>query len=76
MCADFSKCVKTVISAFNENDMMHVKCPKCKEIAVLEDNFSRVKCDKCSLDISYGEYVKMIAYKDSRYRDVLNDYKS
>lgn len=55
--------------------MMHVKCPKCNEIAELADNFTRVKCDKCSLDISYGEYVRLIAYKDPRYRDVLNDYK-
>ena len=53
---------------------MHVKCPRCGEVAELEDNFSRVKCDKCSLDVTYGEYVKMIAYKDSRYRDVMNDY--
>ncbi|MEM3083932.1 MAG: hypothetical protein QXP61_02460 [Nitrososphaerales archaeon] len=55
--------------------MMHVKCPQCGEIAVLEDNFSRVKCDRCLLDISYGEYVKMIAYHDPRYRDVLSDYR-
>lgn len=54
---------------------MHVKCPQCGELAELADNFSRVKCEKCSLDITYGEYVKMIAYNDPRYRDVLNDYK-
>lgn len=53
---------------------MHVKCPQCGEVAELEDNFSHVKCSKCSLDVSYGEYVKMIAYKDPKYRDVLNDY--
>ena len=53
---------------------MHVKCPQCGEVAELEDNFSHVKCYKCSLDVTYGEYVKMIAYKDPRYRDVLNDY--
>ncbi|MFY3742187.1 MAG: ribosomal protein S27AE [Candidatus Nitrosomirales archaeon] len=53
---------------------MHVKCPRCGEVAELEDNFSRVKCNKCSLDVTYGEYVKMIAYKDPRYRDVMNDY--
>lgn len=66
---------KVLLTRSTKNDVMHVKCPKCDEIAVLEDNFSRVKCDKCSLDVSYGEYVKMIAYKDSRYSDVLNDYK-
>ncbi|MEE8132775.1 MAG: hypothetical protein V3T40_04285 [Nitrososphaerales archaeon] len=53
---------------------MRLKCPQCGEVAELE-NFSRVKCDRCSLNISYGEYVKMIAYKDPRYRDVLNDYR-
>jgi len=25
--------------------------------------------------MTYGEYVKYIAYKDARYRDVLSDYK-
>ncbi|MFQ5940222.1 MAG: hypothetical protein ACE5KA_00780 [Nitrososphaerales archaeon] len=52
-----------------------MKCPHCDGIAVLEENFSRVTCDKCQLNVTYGEYVKMIAYKDPRYRDVLNDYK-
>jgi len=67
-------CIKNIINAYNEKYLMHVKCPRCGEVAELEDNFSRVKCDKCSLDVTYGEYVKMIAYKDSRYRDVMNDY--
>lgn len=67
--------IKTVIKVRYKNKIMHVKCPQCGEVAELEDNFSRVKCNKCSLDVSYGEYVKMIAYKDLRYRDVLNDYK-
>lgn len=66
--------IKTIINAPDQKYFMHVKCPQCGEIAELEDNFSRVKCSKCSLDVSYGEYVKMIAYKDQRYRDVLNDY--
>ena len=66
--------IKTIINAPDQKYFMHVKCPRCGEIAELEDNFSRVKCNKCSLDVSYGEYVKMIAYKDARYRDVLNDY--
>ncbi len=56
--------------------MMHVKCPKCGEIAELADNFAWVKCSKCFLYVTYGEYVKLIAYKDIRYRDVLNDYKA
>lgn len=67
--------IKTVIRVRYKNKIMYVKCPQCGEVAELEDNFSRVKCNKCSLDVSYGEYVKMIAYKDPRYRDVLNDYK-
>jgi ribosomal protein S27AE len=55
--------------------MMHVKCPECGEIAVLEDNFSRVKCSRCPFDVTYGEYVRIIAYKDTRYSNVLNDYR-
>jgi hypothetical protein len=54
---------------------MRVRCPKCKEIAILEDNFSRVYCKNCLLDVTYGEYVKILAYTDARYSDILNDYK-
>lgn len=56
---------------------LHVKvrCPDCKGIAELADNFSTVKCSSCSFDMTYGEYVKYIAYKDARYKDVLSDYK-
>ena len=53
---------------------MKVKCPKCEEIAELADDFSYVKCSYCSLDMTYGEYVKYLAYKDSTYSDVLGDY--
>ncbi|MEX0764466.1 MAG: hypothetical protein WDZ43_03410 [Nitrosopumilaceae archaeon] len=53
---------------------MKVKCPKCEEIAELADDFSYVKCSHCSLDMTYGEYVKYLAYKDSTYSDVLGDY--
>lgn len=53
---------------------MKVKCPKCDKIAELGDDFSYVKCSHCDLDITYGEYVKFIAYKDARYSDVLGDY--
>ena len=53
---------------------MKVKCPKCDDIAELGDDFSYVKCSKCSLDITYGEYVRFIAYKDVRYSDILGDY--
>ena len=53
---------------------MKIKCPKCDKIAELGDDFTYVKCSNCLLDISYGEYVKLIAYKDARYSDVLGDY--
>ena len=52
---------------------MKVKCPRCEEIAELGDDFSYVKCSHCSLDMTYGEYVKFIAYKDTRYSDILGD---
>jgi hypothetical protein len=52
-----------------------VRCPDCKAIAELADDFSFVKCTSCSFDMTYGEYVKYIAYKDARYRDILSDYK-
>jgi hypothetical protein len=54
---------------------MHVPCPDCKKVAELADNFSYVKCPACGLDMTYGEYVKYIAYKDARYKDILGDYK-
>lgn len=54
---------------------MKIICPDCKKIAHLEDDFSFVKCNYCSLDLTYGEYVKYIAYKDARYSDILSDYK-
>jgi len=55
---------------------MKVHCPDCKGIAELADDFTYVKCPSCSFDMTYGEYVKYIAYKDARYRDILSDYKS
>ncbi|HSF00580.1 MAG TPA: hypothetical protein VLA48_06760 [Nitrososphaeraceae archaeon] len=55
---------------------MKIICPDCKKNADLADDFSSVKCSYCSLDMTYGEYVKYIAYKDARYSDILSDYKS
>jgi len=40
------------------------------------DDFSFVKCSHCSLDMTYGEYVKYLTYRDSRYSDILGDYVS
>jgi ribosomal protein L37AE/L43A len=54
---------------------MKIRCPDCKEAAELSDDFNFVKCSNCSFDMTYGEYVKYVAYKDSRYRDILSDYK-
>ena len=53
---------------------MKIICPDCKKAAHLEDDFSFVKCSYCSLDLTYGEYVKYIAYKDPRYSDIMSDY--
>lgn len=53
---------------------MRIKCPKCDDTAELGDDFSYVKCPKCDLDMTYGEYVKFVAYKDARYSDILGDY--
>lgn len=54
---------------------MKIVCPDCKKNADLADDFSFVKCSYCLLDMTYGEYVKYIAYKDARYSDILSDYK-
>ena len=55
---------------------MKIICPDCKKTADLADDFSSVRCKYCSLDMTYGEYVKYIAYKDARYSDILSDYKN
>ena len=54
---------------------MKIVCPDYKKNADLADDFSFVKCSYCQLDMTYGEYVKYIAYKDARYSDILSDYK-
>ena len=53
---------------------MKIKCPKCKEAAELADDFSFVRCPHCSLDMTYGEYVRIIVQNDSTYSDILEDY--
>ena len=54
---------------------MKIICLDCKKAGKLTDDFSFVKCSFCSLDMTYGEYVPYVAYKDVRYRDILSDYK-
>lgn len=66
---------KTFITSLAKISHMKIICPDCKSTADMSDNFTFVKCPKCSLDITYGEYVKYVAYKDKRYRNILSDYK-
>ena len=53
---------------------MKIKCPKCKEAAELASDFSFIKCEKCNIEMSYGEYVKLVAHNDATYSDILGDY--
>ena len=53
---------------------MKIKCPKCQENAELTPDFSLVTCTKCDLEISYGEYVRLVAHSDATYADILGDY--
>jgi len=54
---------------------MKIRCPDCKKTAELSDNFTLVRCSTCSFEMSYSEYVRYVAYKDARYRNILDDYK-
>ena len=56
-------------------EYMKIRCPDCKNAAELSDDFTFVKCSECSFEMSYGSYVKYVAYRDARYRDILDDYK-
>ena len=53
---------------------MKRRCPKCKKNADLGQDFSNVECSHCGLNISYGEYVRIIAHEDPAYSDILGDY--
>lgn len=65
-----------ILLLFNaQSSTLKVYCPDCKQVAELSDDFSFVRCESCALYMTYGEYVKYIAYKDPRYRDILSDYK-
>ncbi len=55
---------------------MKIKCPHCKGTACLSFDFSYVKCKYCGLDVSYAEYVKIIAYGNFMYSDILRDYRN
>jgi hypothetical protein len=67
--------VETLLYVLRALFSMKIICPDCKGAAELSDDFSSVKCSKCSIDMTYGEYVKYVAYKDKRYSDILSDYK-
>ncbi len=54
---------------------MKILCPDCKEKAILYDDFSFVKCDNCGFEMTYGQYIRYVAQKDSRYSNILNDYR-
>ena len=70
-----SRNIESLLYVLNSESLMKIRCPDCKNAAELSDNFTSVKCSYCSLDMTYGEYVKYVAYKDARYRDILSDYK-
>jgi hypothetical protein len=63
-----------IIIAFAAKYCVKVRCPDCKGVAEMGDNFSFVKCSNCGFDMVYGDYIKYIAHKDARYRDILSDY--
>ena len=56
------------------NNIVKIKCPKCKEDAELTPDFSFVTCTKCDFDMTYGEYVKFVAHSEAKYSDILGDY--
>jgi phage FluMu protein Com len=55
--------------------VMKIICPNCKGEAILDDYFTFVRCLHCQIEMTYGEYVRYIAHKDPRYKDILSDYK-
>jgi ribosomal protein L37AE/L43A len=54
---------------------MKILCPDCKKKATLYDDFSFVKCDNCGFEMTYGQYIRYIGQKDSRYSNILSDYR-
>ena len=75
MSCHLVRIIERLLYLLSGEGLMKIRCPDCKNAAELSDNFTNVKCSYCSLDMTYGEYVRYIAYKDIRYRDILSDYK-
>ena len=72
---DDTRNAENLLYLLNTESLMKIRCPECKKAAELSDNFTNVKCLYCGFDMTYGDYVKYVAYKDARYRDILSDYK-
>ena len=62
------------IIAIQRNNIVKIKCPKCKQNAELTPDFSSVTCTECDFDMTYGEYVKFVAHNEANYSDILGDY--
>lgn len=53
---------------------MKIRCPRCGKGAELAPDFSEVRCGPCGAEMSYGEYVRLVAHGDPGYSDILGDY--
>ena len=62
------------IIVIQRNNIVKIKCPKCKQNAELTPDFSFVTCTECDFDMTYGEYVKFVAHNEANYSDILGDY--
>ena len=62
------------IIVIQRNNIVKIKCPKCKQNAELTPDFSSVTCTECDFDMTYGEYVKFVAHNEANYSDILGDY--
>jgi ribosomal protein S27E len=67
--------INTHLARYSQEVTMKVKCPDCDGIAELSDTFSYVRCYNCHLDLTYGQYVRLIGKKNPVYKDILSDYK-
>ena len=55
------------IIVIQRNNIVKIKCPKCKQNAELTPDFSFVTCTECDFDMTYGEYVKFVAHNEANY---------